>query len=117
VHDWLFDVLQGIFAHLLYDLLLAVGVGALITYLKSTQSRWANPALYGLSAFAAVLVISYVFVGHALLSKEEPQTTGENVEKNIRAWADVFQLGVTRLPPQPEVDFGLGIYIEEWQPN
>jgi hypothetical protein len=100
--DWGFELLQAIFGHLLYDLFLAAGVAGLIAYLKSKQSSWANPGLYGLSAFAAVLVISYVFVGHALLSKEQPLTTAENVENNIRVWADAFQFGVTKMPSQAE---------------
>lgn len=114
--DWGFELLQAIFGHLLYDLLLAAGVAGLIAYLKSKQSIWVNPAVYGLSAFAAVLVISYVFVGHALLSKEQPLTTAENVENNIRVWADAFQLGVTKMPSQAEMDFGLVVTMKSGTP-
>jgi hypothetical protein len=94
--DWVHGVLQAIFGSLLYELLLATAVAALMTWLKSKQSRWATPLLYGVSAFAAVLLISYVLVGRGLLSKEQPETTPENVETNIRSWADNLGLGVAK---------------------
>jgi hypothetical protein len=35
------------------------------------------------------LVISFVFTGHGLLSREQPRTTPENIEGNVRVWSDV----------------------------
>jgi hypothetical protein len=61
-------------------------------------------------------IIVYTFTGRAILSRETPQTTTENVEANLRAWADDFQLGVTKLPSQPDVDFGLAITLKGGNP-
>jgi hypothetical protein len=30
------------------------------------------------------------------LSREQPQTTMENIESNVRAWADKFSLGIQK---------------------
>lgn len=110
--SWISGLLQGLFASLLWELLLALGVGALIAWLKATKQQWAGPAIYGLFGFAIVLVIGYALTGQFPLSKTQPQTTAENVEANIKVWADDFQLGVTKHPPQPDVDFGLTITLK-----
>lgn len=92
------SILEGIFGTFLYDLLFASLVGTLLAYLRAKKEKWAAPALYGLSGFAAVFVIAFVFVGHSLLFKEQPRTTPENVEANIKAWSDSFNLGVQSFP-------------------
>jgi hypothetical protein len=100
--DWLTGVLQGIFGSILYDLLLAGMVAALLAYLKAKKERLAGPALYGLVGFTMVMVIAIALTGHALLSKETPQTTLENVEANIKTWAETFSLGIQK---QTDINF------------
>jgi hypothetical protein len=107
--DWLSGFLQAIFASFIWELLLAAGVAALIAYLRATKERWAGPVIYGLAAFAIVFVIGYTLTGQPLLSRTQSQTTPENIEANIKAWADDFQLGITKMPPRPDIDFGLVI--------
>lgn len=107
--DWMFGFLQSIFASFIWELLLAAGVAALIGYLKATKEKWAGPVIYALAAFAIVFVIGYTLTGQAPLSRAPSQITPENVEANIKVWADNFQLGITKMPPQSDIDFGLMI--------
>jgi hypothetical protein len=91
------SILEAIFGSLLYDLLLASFVAAMLATLRATKEKWAAPALYGLSGFAAVLLIAFTFVGRGLFSKEQPRTTPENVEANVKAWADSLGYGIQRI--------------------
>jgi hypothetical protein len=109
--EWLSGVVQGILGTLLYDLLLAAMVAAFITWLKSQESRWAAPLLYGMGAFTAVLIISYVLTGHALLSKEA-ETTAENVEQNIKKWVDEFGLGIQKNPNINNPEFAYTVTLK-----
>ena len=92
--EWLSGLVQGIFGSALYDLLLATTVAGFIAWLKSKQSRWAAPALYGIAAFSAVLVISYVPIGHALTITKSSETTSENVKEHVRIWLDGYGVSV-----------------------
>jgi Uncharacterized conserved protein (DUF2299) len=94
--DWVYAFLEAVFAHLLWELLLALGMAGLIAYLKATKDKWAGPVLYGLSGFVLVFILGFTLTGHAPLSKEQPQTTSENVETNIKTWVDEFALGILK---------------------
>ena len=94
--DFLYGALQAIFGSLVWDLVLASLVAAVITYLRKTQSTWATPLLYFVLSFMGVFVIAFTLTGKALLLRERPQTTPENVESNIKAWADKFSLGIQK---------------------
>lgn len=93
--EWLHGVLEAIFGSLLYELLLAGAVAALMTWLKKIKPNWAAPVLYGLLGFIGILVMAYVFTGHALLA-HEPQITPENIEENVKAWCDSVSIGLQR---------------------
>ncbi len=116
MRDWMLGLIQGIFASLLAELLLALGVAALIAYLRAKRERWAGPALYGLAAFAMVFVIGFTITGRAPLSKPQPETTSENVESNIRAWSDDLGLGVTKQQPGSDADFLYMITLHSGRP-
>ncbi len=102
---WIRDVLLALFSSTLYDLLLATGVGVLIGALKAKKEQWAGPVIYGLTAFALVLVIGFSLTGQSPLSARRPETNAENVEENIRAWADHLGVGITRQDPPSDTDF------------
>src|SRR5690242_7580904 len=95
--NWISGVLQGVFGTLIYEALLAGGVGVLIGVLKAKREKWAGPALYGFAAFVLCFVLGFTLLGHGPLSKESPQTTSQNVEANIRAWADDFNLSIKKM--------------------
>ena len=91
---WLRDVLLAMFSSALYDLLLATGVGLLVGALKAKKEKWSGPTLYGLAAFALILVIGFALTGQAPLttSKQLVETIPENIEDRIRAWTDSAHL-------------------------
>jgi hypothetical protein len=93
---WLSDLLLAIFGNIIYDLVLAGVVGAVLAYLRAKKEKWAGPALYGLAGFAMIMVIAVTFVGRPLLSTKQPETTAENIQENIKAWADKFSLGIQK---------------------
>ena len=103
--DWINTVLLGFFGNALYDLLGATLVGALIGYLKKRKPDLAGAVLYFLAGFAAVMVVAFVLVGRPLLSKEQPQTTPENIEGNVKAWADTFNIGIQKRDAPPGQSF------------
>jgi hypothetical protein len=71
---------------------IALAVGTGLTFLKVYWPNIASPVLYGLAGITCFAVISFTITGRALLSKQQPQTTPENVETNMRAWIDNFGL-------------------------
>ena len=107
--DWN-GVLQGLFSNLVWWIIIVVG-GGLLALLKVKWPRIAGPALYGLLGVACLATVCFVAVGRPLLSKEQPQTTTENVDANIRAWADSLGMGVTRFQ-LPDAYFALGITLK-----
>lgn len=108
---------QGLAANIISAILI-LGVGAVLTILQATHSRWAEPSLYGMAGICLMAIIIFAFTGRPILSKKQPQTTVHNVESNIRAWIDYFGLGVQKLA-EPESYFallvtlrnGLGIFV------
>ena len=106
--DWLSGVVQGIFGTLIYDLLLAAVVAAIIAWLRSKKPALAAPAMYGIAAFSALLFISYLLVGHAVFAK--PQTNADNVEENVKAWATNLGMG-TQPIPLPDMYFAFKITL------
>ena len=100
--EWMYSVLISIFGNIVYDSLLAVGVAALIAWLRSKQSKWATPLLYGVASFALMLVISFVLTGHALLYQKPFSVNTENVESTIADWTDKYQIGRRRVSAGPE---------------
>jgi len=97
--DWVSSVLQEIFGHMLYELLLAALVAALITWLRSKASKWATPLLYGITTFTAVLIIGYVLTGQAVLSRQT-KITAENVEANVKKWSEDLGMSIERTSRQ-----------------
>lgn len=92
--DWNAFV-QGLLTNWLSDAIV-VGGGIVLAILKKRGSRWAGTIAYGFAGSAFLAIIVYAFTGHALLSRETPHTTPENIESNIRAWADKFSLGIQK---------------------
>jgi hypothetical protein len=91
--QWLW---QGLLTNWLAALVVAIGT-FLVAYLKAKRPSWANVVLYGLAAFCLLVVSFWAFKSMAVLPKEIPQVTANNVETNIRAWLDHFQLGTKKI--------------------
>jgi hypothetical protein len=96
---WLIGLLQSIFARFIWELLLATGVGGFIAGLKARKETWAGPVLYGLTAFALIFVIGFVLTGQAPLRGQSEEVNAENVEENLKVWADHLAMSLERQPP------------------
>jgi hypothetical protein len=106
--NWLW---QGIVSNWVAALAI-VGGGLLITYLKTKGSKWANGLLYGVGGATCIAVLLFALKGRAVFSKEKPEVTGENIEANMKVWADEYGLGVTRAPsPPPDSFFAYGVTL------
>jgi len=99
---------------LLWEVLLLLGVGIALERLKAKWPVLASRVLYGLAAATCTAVLIFTFTGHGFLSRQRPEVTPENVEENVRKWADDLGLGVTRMqsgPNQQQIYFGLVITL------
>jgi hypothetical protein len=107
-------LVQGVVSNAVWWTVVLVG-GAVLAVLRAKWPRYAGPVLYGLLGIASLAIIGFAILGHSLLSREQPQTTPENVEANIRAWADSFVVGVTKAPVK-EAHFALVITLHNGNP-
>jgi hypothetical protein len=88
--DWL---LQSLFSRVVWEVLLMLGVGGVLGYLKANMPELAPRILYGLASATCVGILLFAFTGRAILSKAPPEITVDNVEQNIRTWLDTFKVG------------------------
>ena|ERR1700740_602724 len=89
-------LLHALLAHWIEDLFIA-GVTALFGILKYRESRWAGVLLYAFVGLASSALIIFAFTGRAVFSFDTPQTTPENIEANVKTWADAFSLGIQKV--------------------
>jgi hypothetical protein len=109
--DWL---LQNLVSAFLWEILLLVGVGTILGVLKAKWPNLAAKVLYGVIGATCVAVILFTFTGHSILAHQQSPTTPENIEANVRKWADSLGLGITRLPqsiPGQEIYFGVTVTL------
>jgi hypothetical protein len=108
---------QGL-AQNLVSAILVLGGGAVIAVLKATNSHWTGPVLYGFLGMAALSMLIFSLTGRPILSRKQPQTNLENIEANIRAWLDYFELAVQK-QSDPQLHFvylvtcrsGVGVFV------
>jgi hypothetical protein len=67
-----------------------------LVLLKAHWPALAGPALYGLFAATCIFVLHWAGTGKPLFSRQQPQTTLENIEANIRVWLDNFRLAAKK---------------------
>jgi hypothetical protein len=113
--DWLW---QSLTSRLVWELLLVLGGGAVLGYVRQKLPQYAPTVAYTAFGATCIAVLIFTFTGHALLSKQKPEVTPENLEVNVRKWADDLGLGVTRMQPLPnqDVQFGLVITLADGNP-
>jgi len=72
--------------------------GIMLALLKRKKSDWVwtSPILYGLAGSAFIAMIMFALMGRPMLSRQKPQTTPENIESNVKMWADNFSLGIQK---------------------
>src|ERR1700687_138664 len=91
--DWLW---QNLLSTAIWELLLIVGVGIGLGYIKAKWPLLAPPVFYGVVGAACYALILFTLTGHSILSRQQPETTPENVEANIRGWCDYWHFGVQK---------------------
>lgn len=102
--SWMSSFLLWLFGNALWDFLFAVVIAGVIAYLRSKKEQWAGPALYGLAAFTLVLIVGFVLTGRPPLSPPPEGVTPENIEANIKTWADHLAMSLER-QNAPDADF------------
>jgi hypothetical protein len=117
--DWLWQFLAS---QALWEILLMIGVGALIARAKSKWPTIAPSILYGVAGATLVGVILFTLTGRGILTPPPQKITPENVEENIRTWVNEVGLSVkvladTQSPPgsiftvEARFDNGDPVYI------
>jgi hypothetical protein len=115
--DW-----SGLWSSVLSNLvwwLLFVGGSALLGWLRAKKPQIAGPVLYGLAGATCLGILWFTFTGHAILSKQLPQITPDNIEGNVRKWADSLGMSVARMPQvasSPDVYFGILVTLQNGTP-
>lgn len=116
--DWS-SIWHGVVSNLLYAVLI-FGGGALLAVLRVKWPNYADPVRYGVIGAACVAIILFAFTGRALLSKRPPEVTPDNLEENIRKWADSLGMSVARgssqIFPAQDIYFALNITMENGTP-
>jgi len=90
--DWLW---QAIIANWLWELLV-LAAGGVFAWLRHRNVSWLSVLFYGFAGCTLMSVLVYTLLGRAIVSREQPHTTPENVETNIKAWADRFSLAIQK---------------------
>jgi hypothetical protein len=99
-------LVQNLFSSLAWEVLLMVGGGALLGYLRKKIPENASSIGYGIFGATCVAVLLYTTTGRGILTKKPPEAiTQENVEENIKMWADHLAIGLERQNPSSEEFF------------
>ncbi|HEY6764222.1 MAG TPA: DUF2299 family protein [Candidatus Sulfotelmatobacter sp.] len=110
--DWL---VQSLTSRVVWEVILLIGGGSILGIVKAKWPRLAPYFLYGFAGATCVAIILFTLTGHAILSKSQPETTTENIEENIRKWADEAGIGVTKVPAQDSY-FGYVLRLNSGNP-
>ena len=71
-----------------------------MTWAKNRWPAYGDLARYWVVCAAGLAVLWVATTGYVPFSKRQPQTTADNIEANVRKWADSLGLGITRMPQQ-----------------
>jgi hypothetical protein len=92
---------NSIFDNLLASAIAKV-VGVLVTggglaWLRARKEKLAGPAIYAVIGIACASFVIFSWTGRSVLSQDTPETTAENIQTNVRQWADDVELGIRKL--------------------
>jgi hypothetical protein len=110
--DWL---LESLLSRVIWEVLLILGVGAVLGYLKAKLPELAPRILYGLAGATCVSILLFAFTGRPVFSKAPSETTVDNVEQNIRTWLDSYGVAVTK-EDVPNSFFAYGVTLRNGVP-
>lgn len=92
--DWLW---QNLFSTLVWEILLVIGGATVLGYLKRNAPDQAPTIAYSVFGATCVAILLFTFTGRGLLSRRPPEVTAENLEENIRKWAENNGLSIAKV--------------------
>ncbi|HSZ02510.1 MAG TPA: DUF2299 family protein [Terriglobales bacterium] len=96
---------QGLVSNAVWELLI-LAAGIAMAILRKRESKWVGPVLYGIVTIASLVVIWFTFTGRPLFSQTRSEVvTPENVEENLKTWADHLAMSLERQPPSEATFF------------
>jgi hypothetical protein len=112
--DWL---AQALVSQLTWEIILMLGGGTLLGYLRKRLPEHASSIAYGIFGVTCVAVLLYTITGRGLMYRKPPESvTPENVEGNIKAWADHLAMSLERQPPEGDVFFSYVAHVRMADP-
>ena len=101
--DWL---IQALVSQVVWETLSILGVGVFLAYLRRKAPEYASAAVYGIVGASCVVFLFYALTGRGLLSRKPPAAvTPENLEENLKVWADDLAMGIQRQEPSSDQYF------------
>jgi hypothetical protein len=90
---------QGLVSNGVWELVI-FAAGIAVAILRKRDSKWVGPLLYGIVTVASLAVIWFTFTGRSLFSTaHSAEVTPENVEENLKTWADHLAMSLERQAP------------------
>jgi hypothetical protein len=100
--DWL---LHALLSRLAWELILIGGGATGLAYVKAKAPTIAPYFLYGIAGATCIAILIFTFTGRPLNSNSPVEVTPENVEDNIKRWADNLGMSLERQNPTEEKFF------------
>jgi hypothetical protein len=91
--DWIW---QNLLSSVIWEILLIIGGAAGLAYLRAKWPQWAAPVLYAVGGAACIAVVLFTATGHSILSHQQPETTIDNVEANVKVCLDNFDYSIRK---------------------
>lgn len=107
--DWL---LQAIMSQIAWEIVLMLGAGAILGFLKRKLPQYADVALYGFVGAACVAVMWFATTGRAMFYKEPLKTTTENIQSNVNGWLADYGVSVRKVD-DPEAYFNFETILHD----
>ncbi len=89
--DWLW---QNLFSTFMAELLLVIGGAAVLGYVKKKLPEHAPTIAYVAFGATCVAILLFTFTGRPIFSKAPREVTSENVEENVKLWAEHLGMNI-----------------------
>jgi hypothetical protein len=90
--DWIW---QNFFSQVVWEILLILGGGVFLSYLRTKMPRWGPAIQNAVFSMAAIAVIIYGLTGRAIFSAKPP--TAENIGALVRMWAEDTAVSIRKV--------------------
>jgi hypothetical protein len=94
------NLIQGILQNWISDsikLVIMAAITLALTRLNAKFPNWGAHARYALMTFVLLALLMFTFTGRAIFAPPiSPEVTPENVEDNLKVWADHLDISLQR---------------------